>query len=164
MAFSAAAQPALLGHVPAVVQTTYAARFSGVAPTPTWTRRPGGRWEAAYRQTDGRAAVATFNGGGQWLRTSTVESAKELPAPARAYVLAQKPKKPVRRVARITSADGSITWQARVNGTPLLFDHTGHLLRAGEAKRVAGTRRSKRGTVLPAAPVVEPVVSGAAVQ
>ena len=150
-------------NVPSAVRTAYAARFKAPAPAPRWDRRTGNRWEAAYREPDGSAAVATFDKAGTWLETTHVRPLSELPAPARAYIATQNPKKLPRRAARITTADGTRTWQARVEGQALLFDHTGHLLRTGRAPRAPGARKARKtAVVLPAAtPTPVPVAAAA---
>ena len=156
-----AAQPGL-NNVPAAVRTAFAQQFNGVAPTPSWNRRHGNCWEAAFRQSSGKAAVTTYAADGTWLQTAEVVSVKEIPTNARAYLLTEYAKKPPRRAARVTHADGTLTWQAYAGRQRIVFDRTGHLLRAGrDAKPLAlGARKRRTAPILdgaPAAPAVEPV-------
>ena len=148
-----AAQPGL-NNVPAAVRTAFATQFNGAAPTPTWNRRHGNRWEASFRQPTGKAAVTTYAADGTWLQTAEVVPVKEIPTNARTYLLTEYASKSPRRAARVTHADGTLTWQAYAGRQRIVFDRTGHVLRAGrDAKPLAlGARKRRTAPILDAVP------------
>ena len=158
LAFSLAvtAQPGL-NNVPAAVRSSFTERFGPPAPTPTWDRERGGVWQAVFRGTDGAATSARFDRQGTLLETTRAAAIKELPAGARAYVLAHHPNKKIRGAARITQADNSQLWKVNIDGQRLFFDHTGHFLRAAPARGQATARGPRRGAKRTAAIVADPV-------
>ncbi|MBC7447537.1 MAG: PepSY-like domain-containing protein [Hymenobacteraceae bacterium] len=152
------AQPGL-HNVPAVVRSAFADRFGPPAPTPTWDRERGGIWQAVFRLNGGGAASARFDKQGQWLETTRTAAVKELPADARAYVVANYPQKRIKGAALITRADDTQRWKVNIEGERLFFDHTGHLLRAAPTRGVAKDKARRKGAKKSVGILAEPTIA-----
>ncbi|MBC7447748.1 MAG: hypothetical protein H7330_06770 [Hymenobacteraceae bacterium] len=107
---------------PAVVRAAFATQFPAVT---------GGRWEkegSAYEVSFTRKGVQTSavygaSGAFQELEEDVVVGA--LPAPATAYLAKHYAGRKVSEAARITTAGGTMSWEAEVGGRDVLFDAAG---------------------------------------
>ena len=112
-------------EVPAAVKTSFANRYPGISAK--WEKEDG-NYEANFKK-DGNQMSATFQPGGMFLESEISIKESALPAASQSYIQANYKGKSVKESAKITSAAGTITYEAEIEGRDLIFDSNGHFLK-----------------------------------
>jgi hypothetical protein len=71
---------------------------------------------------------ALFEANGNLIETETEIQSTALPAAAQAYIKEHYKGKTVKETARITKGDGTVYYEAEINGKDVMFDVTGVFL------------------------------------
>lgn len=128
IAFSACAQKLAASKVPAAVKASYSKQFPGTEAT--WEKE-GDKYEAGFKK-DGSTMSALFEANGTMTESEMGIKVADLPATVLAYVKEHYKGKNIKESAKITKADGTVNYEAEVNGTDVIFDASGKFIK--EAK------------------------------
>ncbi len=123
--FSAHAQKIKAASVPAAVKATFAKQF----PTATakWEKEDG-KYEAGFK-SGGEDRSALFTTNGTMTESEVGMKSADLPTKVLAYVKQHYNGKHIKAGAKITKADGTVIYEAEVNGVDVLFDDEGNFLK-----------------------------------
>jgi hypothetical protein len=121
----AQAQKINAAKVPAAVKAAFTKQYPGIAAK--WEKEDG-KYEAGFTQ-NGHIMSATYEPNGPLTETETDIAITELPEAAAAYVKTNYKGKKIKAAAKITRADGSINYEAEVNGRDVIFDAGGKFLK-----------------------------------
>ena len=122
---SACAQKLDASKVPAAVKASCAKQYPGIAVT--WEKEDG-KYEASFKQ-NGNAISAMFEPNGTFTESEVDIKVAELPATVLAYVKEHYKGKTIKEGAKITKADGTVNYEAEVNGKDVIFDASGKFLK-----------------------------------
>ena len=125
IAFTASAQKTDAGKVPAAVKTSFAKQYPGVA---TKWEKENGKYEASFKK-DGNTMSALFEKNGTMTESETDIKVSALPAAVLAYVKANYKGKTIKEGAKITKADGTVMYEAEVDGKDVIFDNNGKFVK-----------------------------------
>ncbi|MEP7254426.1 MAG: PepSY-like domain-containing protein [Ferruginibacter sp.] len=123
--FSACAQKLDASKVPAAVKTAFAKQYPGV--TPTWEKEDG-KYEVTFKQ-NGNEISALYEANGTMTESEMEMKVTDLPASIQAYVAEHYKGKKVKSAAKITKANGTVNYEANVNGKDAMFDANGKFLK-----------------------------------
>ena len=123
--FAAFAQKKDDGKVPQTVKTSFAKQYPGVA---TKWEKENGKYEASFKK-DGNTMSALFEKNGTMTESETDIKVSALPAAILAYVKANYKGKTIKEGAKITKADGTVMYEAEVDGKDVIFDNNGKFLK-----------------------------------
>lgn len=110
--------------VPDAVKSSFAKNFPGA--TARWEKEDA-QYEAGFTK-DGLSMSALFEANGNLIETETEIKSTDLPAAAQAYIKEHYKGKTVKETARITKGDGTVYYEAEINGKDVMFDVTGVFL------------------------------------
>ncbi len=122
---SASAQKVKEASVPATVKNAFAKNYPGL--TATWEKEAG-KYEAGFKK-DGSTMSALFDAGGNMTESEKDIKISALPASVQGYIKANYQNKKIKEAAIITKADGTVTYEAEVNGRDLIFDDKGKFIK-----------------------------------
>ncbi len=125
LGFSAIAQKMNAAKVPPAVKASFAKQYPGV--TNTWEKE-GGKYEAGFKK-DGNTMSALFEANGTMTESEVDIKVSALPVKVLTYVKENYKGKTIKEGAIITKADGTLTYEAEVNGQDLIFDKNGIFLK-----------------------------------
>lgn len=108
---------------PTAVITAFNKQFPGATKI-KWEKEDG-KYEAGFIQKN-KAISALFSAAGSLEETEIVIPVLDLPAAALQYARA---KGKIKEATKITLANGSIKYEAQVNGKDLFFDGAGNLIK-----------------------------------
>lgn len=114
--------------VPGVVKTAFSKSFPGVSAK--WDKE-GEKYEANFKR-NGSTISALFTADGGMLESETDIKKSELPTVVLTYVNSHYKGKAIKEAAKITKADGTVNYEAEVDGKDVIFDSNGNFLK--EAK------------------------------
>lgn len=123
--FGAQAQKIASASVPAAVKAAFAKQF----PTATakWEKEDG-KYEAGFKSgREERSALFTTDG--TMTESEVGMKSADLPTKVLAYVKQHYNGKHIKAGAKITKADGTVIYEAEVNGVDVLFDVDGNFLK-----------------------------------
>ncbi len=123
--FSGSAQKIDASRVPAAVKTAFSKQYPGV--TVKWIKEDG-KYEAEFKK-NGNAMSALFEANGTMEESEMDIKVADLPAAVLAYVKEHYAGKKIKEGAKITKADGSVIYEAEVDGKDVLFDASGKFLK-----------------------------------
>ena len=123
--FAAFAQKIDAGKVPSAVKTSFAKQYPGVA---TKWEKENGKYEASFKK-DGNTMSALFEKNGTMTESETDIKVSALPAAVLAYVKANYKGKTIKEGAKITKADGTVMYEAEVDGKDVIFDSNGKFVK-----------------------------------
>jgi hypothetical protein len=126
--FSACAQKLDASKVPAAVKAAFAKQYPGI--TTKWEKEDG-KFEAGFKQ-NGNTMSALFEANGTMTESEMDIKVADLPATVLAYVKDHYKGKTIKEGAKITKADGTVNYEAEVDGKDVIFDSNGKFLK--EAK------------------------------
>lgn len=126
MAVSANAQKMKEAEVPANIKSAFSAKFPN-AKVEKWEKE-GNNYEAEFTQNKVETS-AEFGPNGQWIATETEINVSELPKAISDYCTKNMPGKKIKEASKITSADGSISYEAEVDEADYIFDAKGNFLK-----------------------------------
>lgn len=122
---SACGQKLDASKVPAAVKTNFEKQFPGA--TAKWEKEDG-KFEVNFKH-NGHEMSALFEENGTMTESEMEIKETELPAAVLAYVKEHYNGKKIKSAAKITKADGSVNWEANVNGKDAIFDANGNFLK-----------------------------------
>ena len=127
-AFFVNAQKIDASKVPAAVKSGFSKQYPGV--TAKWEKEAG-KYEANFKQ-NGNTMSALFEANGSLTESEMDIAVSALPAAVLAYVKDHYKGKIIKEGAKITKANGTINYEAEVDGKDVIFDVNGKYLK--EAK------------------------------
>ena len=125
IAFSACAQKLKDADVPVAVKTSFAKQYPGAV---TKWEKEDGKYEANFKK-DGNTMSAMFAPNGVFTESEIDIKVANLPATVLAYVKANYKGKAIKESAKITKANGTINYEAEVNGIDIIFDGKGKFIK-----------------------------------
>ena len=125
VSFVACAQKLDASKVPAAVKADFAKRYPGV--TAKWEMEDG-KYEAGFKQGSSSMS-ATFEPSGKFTESEVDIKVADLPATVLSYVKEHYKGKSIKEGAKITKADGTVNYEAEVNGKDVIFDANGKFLK-----------------------------------
>ncbi len=123
--FAACAQKIKADQVPAKVKASFAKQYPGTEVT--WEKEAG-KFEAGFKK-DGSVMSALYEANGSMTESEKDIKVSALPATVLAYVKANYKGKTIKEAAIITKADGTVTYEAEVNGKDVIFDSNGKFIK-----------------------------------
>ena len=123
--FSACAQKLKEADVPAAVKASFTKHYPGV--TAKWEKEDG-KYEAGFKK-DGNSMSALFEANGTMTESEMDIKVSDLPATVLAYVKEHYKGKTIKEGAKITKADGTVNYEAEVDGKDVIFDAAGKFLK-----------------------------------
>ena len=123
--FAAGAQKLNDADVPAAVKASFAKKYPGT--TPKWEKEDG-KYEAGFKK-DGKTMSALFEVSGTFTESEVDIKVADLPAPVLTYVKEHYKGKTIKEGAKITKADGTVNYEAEVDGKDVIFDAAGKFLK-----------------------------------
>ncbi len=123
--FAACAQKLDPSKVPAAVKASFEKQYPGIAVK--WEKEDG-NYEASFKQ-NGNDLSNLYNPNGTLTESEMEMKVTDLPANIQAYVTAHYIGKKIKSAAKITKADGSVQYEANVNGKDAIFDANGKFLK-----------------------------------
>ena len=123
--FSACAQKLDASKVPASVKAAFAKQFPKT--TVKWEKEDG-KYEAGFKQ-NGNTMSALFETNGTMTESEMDIKVTDLPASVLSYVKEHYKGKRIKEGAKITKADGTVNFEAEVDGKDVIFDATGKFLK-----------------------------------
>ena len=124
-AFTASAQKLNNTEVPASVKSSFAKHYPA---TTAICEKEGGNYEAGFKQ-GGKTMSAVFEAKGTMMESEMDIKVADLPASVLSYVKAHYKGKSIKEGAKITKADGTVNFEAEVDGKDVIFDSKGNFLR-----------------------------------
>jgi hypothetical protein len=125
LTISAFGQKLDAAKVPEPVKTTFTTKYSGI--TPKWEKEDG-NYEASFKQ-NGKSISAMFTPVGIFTESEMDIAVSDLPATVLAYLKDHYAGKTIKEGAKITKADGTVNYEAEVNGKDVIFDANGRFLK-----------------------------------
>ena len=126
--FAACAQKLDASKVPASVKAAFAKQYPGV--TAKWEKEDG-NYEVNFKQ-NGNTMSVLYEANGTMKESEMDIKVSDLPATVQAYVKEHYKGKVVKEAAKITKANGTVNYEAEVNGKDVIFDANGKFIK--EAK------------------------------
>lgn len=130
-AFTVAIVPAVFGQkissskVPEAVKTNFAKQYPG---TQVKWEKEDGKYEAGFEQA-GREMSILYAADGTILETEMAIKVMELPSPVLTYLKDHYKGNSIKDAAKITKANGTVNYEAGVNGMDIIFDANGNFLK-----------------------------------
>jgi len=122
---SASAQKLDASKVPAAVKAGFTKQYPGV--TPKWEMEDS-KYEASFKKGT-EAVSAMFEPNGIFTESEVDIKVAALPAKVLAYVKEHYKGKTIKEGAKITKADGTVNYEAAINGKDVIFDANGKFLK-----------------------------------
>jgi Putative beta-lactamase-inhibitor-like, PepSY-like len=129
ISLSANAQKMAAARVPAAVKAAFAKQFTGA--TAKWEKE-NGQYEAGFNM-DGKEMSALFSTDGKMTESEVSMQPTELLTKILFYVKKNYKGKKIKTAAKITKADGTVNYEAEVNGMDVMFDADGKFLKEVKA-------------------------------
>jgi Putative beta-lactamase-inhibitor-like, PepSY-like len=123
--FSACAQKLDASKVPAAVKATFEKQYPGVSVK--WEKEYG-KYEAGFKQ-NGNTMSALYEANGTMTESEMDIKVSDLPASVLAYVKENYKDKKIKEGAKITKSDGTVNYEAEVDGKDVIFDAKGKFLK-----------------------------------
>lgn len=111
--------------VPQAVKNSFTKHYPGT--TAKWEKE-GIKFEAGFNQK-GNTMSALFEANGTMTESEMDMAVNQLPSKILSYLKAHYPGKTVKEGAKITKADGTVNYEAEVNGNDVIFDVAGNYLK-----------------------------------
>ncbi len=122
---TANAQKIDASKVPTAVKDAYAKKFPGIAAK--WEIEDG-KFEAGFKQ-NGNTMSALFEANGTMTESEVDIKVSDLPVKVLAYVKEHYKGKSIKEGAKITKANGTVNYEAEVDGKDVIFDVSGNFLK-----------------------------------
>lgn len=123
--FSACAQKIDASKVPVAVKTAFEKQYPGT--TVKWEKE-NGKFEAGFKK-DGNTMSILYEANGTMIESEMDIKVSDLPAVVLAYVKEHYKGKSIKEGAKITKADGTVNYEAEVDGKDIMFDANGKFLK-----------------------------------
>jgi hypothetical protein len=125
IAFTACAQKIDASKVPDAVKVSFAKQFPGA--TARWEKEEG-KYEAGFK-LNGNTMSAVFEANGKMAESEMDMKVSDLPPTIFAYIKEHYKGKNITRGAKVTMADGTINYEAEIEGKDVIFDADGKFLK-----------------------------------
>lgn len=122
---TANAQKIDASKVPTAVKDAYEKKFPGIVAK--WEIEDG-KFEAGFKQ-NGNTMSALFEANGTMTESEIDIKVSDLPAKVLAYVKEHYNGKSIKEGAKITKANGTVNYEAEVDGKDVIFDVSGNFLK-----------------------------------
>lgn len=122
---AASAQKIKADMVPAKVTASFAKQYPG---TEVKWEKEAGKYEAGFKK-DGNVMSALYEANGTMTESEKDIKITALPVTVLAYVKTNYKGKKIKEAAIITKADGTVTYEAEVNGKDVIFDSNGKFIK-----------------------------------
>ena len=123
--FSAQAQKLEASKIPDAVKASFLKHYPGV--TATWEKE-GGKYEAGFKKNSSKMS-ALFEPTGIMTESEISIKTSAIPKAALTYVKEHYKGKTIKEGAKITKADGTVNFEAEVDGKDVIFDAKGNFLK-----------------------------------
>jgi hypothetical protein len=123
--FSAYSQKIDASKVPAAVKAAFEKQYPGVSVK--WEKEYG-KYEAGFKQ-NGNTMSALYEANGTMTESEMDIKVSDLPASVLAYVKENYKDKKIKEGAKITKSDGTVNYEAEVDGKDVIFDAKGKFLK-----------------------------------
>ena len=123
--FAAGAQKLNNADVPALVKASFTKKYPGAVAK--WEKEDG-KYEAGFKK-DGKTMSALFEVNGTFTESEVDIKTEDLPATVLAYVKEHYKGKTIKEGAKITKADGTVNYEAEVDGKDVIFAAAGKFLK-----------------------------------
>ena len=127
---SVQAQKLTAKDVPAAVKKAFTKAYP-MEKDVDWSK-DGKNFEAQYDAKPGDMSI-TYKPDGELVETEMDIPVASLPEGVSAYVKKNHKDHKIKEAAKITNADGTVTYEAEVNGMDLIFDSNGKYLKSVKA-------------------------------
>jgi len=124
-AFEVNAQKLNESDVPQPVKTNFAALYPD--KTAYKWEMENGKYEASFKDIGVETSVL-FKADGTHIQTEVEIAVSSLPAPVNKYVKNHFKSKKINEAAKISAADGTVTYEAEIGNTDYFFDANGNYL------------------------------------
>jgi hypothetical protein len=121
------AQDVKASEVPQVVKTALSKKYPEATKV-SWEKE-NGNYEANWGGGSGEDNAAQFTPEGVFVEIEKAIPLNELPAAVISYVKEHGNGAKIKEAARVTDANGKVTYEAEVKGKDLVFDENGNYLR-----------------------------------
>ena len=111
--------------VPQAVKTSFVKSYPSV--NPAWEKEKG-NYEAGFKK-NGKEMSVVLTPDGKLVESEVGISEKELPPAATEYIKTNYKGKRVKEYAKITAANGKITYEAEIEGKDVIFDSNGSFIK-----------------------------------
>jgi len=122
---AACAQKLDASKVPAAVKAAFTKQYPGTAVK--WEMEDG-KYEASFKQ-NGSSMSVLYGANGTMTESEVDIKTTELPAAVLAYVKEHYKGKSIKEGAKITKADGTVNFEAEVDGKDVIFDASGKFIK-----------------------------------
>lgn len=112
---------------PQAVQTVMKNMYPGISKI-NWSNEKGDTWEAEFKNNGIKTSV-TFRANGSVKEVEEEISFANFPKTALDYIEQNFPDEKIKEIAKITNANGMITYEAEIKGTDYIFDAHGNPLK-----------------------------------
>ena len=122
---TASSQKIKESEVPNPVKVTFAKLYPG--STPKWEKE-GTNYEAGFKK-EGKSMSVVIQPNGTMTESELSIKAEELPSAVLAYLKANYRDKKIKETAKITKADGTVNYEAEIEGKDVIFDKDGKFIK-----------------------------------
>jgi len=122
---NAGAQKLDASKVPAAVKAAFSKQYPGTAVK--WEMEDG-KYEASFKQ-NGNSMSVLYEANGTMTESEVDIKTTALPAAVQAYIKEHYKGKAIKEGAKITKADGTVNYEAEVDGKDVIFDAAGKFLK-----------------------------------
>ena len=112
-------------NIPAAVKASMMNQYPGVKAR--WIKEDG-KYEAEFKK-EGNSMSALFEANGSIAESEMGIKVADLPATVLVYVKEHYKGKSIKESAKITKADGTVNYEAEVDGKDVIFDATGKFIK-----------------------------------
>ena len=123
--FTACGQKIDASKVPAAVKANFAKKYPGASVK--WEKEDD-KFEAGFKQ-NGNTMSALFEANGTMTESEKAVKVSQLPVAVLNYIKVHYKGKNIKEAAQITRADGTVNYEAEVNGKDVIFDAGGNFLK-----------------------------------
>jgi hypothetical protein len=123
---STAAQQVIEKQIPPAVESSVSRLHPGISGI-VW-EKVDGYYQAEFKRKGTEYSVLV-TAEGELIESEIEISPKHLPASIKRYIRAKYKGKSTKEASKITDANGTVTYEAEVDGADLLFDRVGKLLK-----------------------------------
>lgn len=123
---AACAQKLDASKVPAAVKTNFETQHPGV--TAKWEKE-NSNYEVNFTENNNEMSLL-YDAAGNMQESEMSIKVSDLPANVQSYLATNFPGKKIKETAKITKADGTVNYEAEVDGADRLFDANGNFIKS----------------------------------
>jgi hypothetical protein len=112
--------------VPAAVKAAFAKQYP--VNTVKWEKEDG-KYEAGFKQAGSEMSVL-YNTDGTTMESEMAIKVSDLPSTVLTYIKEHYKGKSIKEAAKITKANGTVNYEAEIDGKDIIFDSAGNFLKA----------------------------------